>query len=363
MVRHALMWVNCALILAFHLMPTTAQASPMICGTDLSFVPQVEAGGGLFYDDSGASVDVIDDLAAQGLDMVRLRLWHTPADGVNGLDSTLIMARRIHDAGMRLLLDIHYSDTWADPAHQTKPAAWENLPFDALTEAVHDYTAEVVSALVEQGTPPAIIQIGNEITPGILWEDGRVQDDTGWLNLIALLNAGVEGAHSAAPDADIMLHIDSGGNAETSRWFFDHIGDSVDFDLIGVSFYPWWHGELGDLQANLTMLAERYGKPIIVVETGYPWTLGWADDTHNMVGEMAQLHAGFPATPRGQHAFLTALTAIVADVPDGLGRGLFYWEPATISAPEFDSFMENLTLFDYDGHPLPGLSALVNCGG
>lgn len=356
-------WVIIVLAAIFISTPLQAQSTPLTCGADMSYLPQLEAGGAVFYDETGIPIDPLAYFAAQGLDMVRLRLWHTPTNGLNGLDETLAMARRVHDAGMSILLDIHYSDTWADPAHQTKPAAWESLSFEELTIAVRDYTTEVVAAFVAQGTPPVIIQLGNEISPGLLWEEGRVRDETGWPNLITLLNAAAAGARAAAPDAQRMVHIDAGGSQTVSRWFFDHINDTVDFELIGLSFYPWWHGDLGDLEANLVMLAQRYGKPIWVVETAYPWTLGWSDNTHNLIGLPEHLHAGFPATPRGQRAYLMALAAVIEATPDGLGRGLVYWEPAATPAPEFGSALENLALFDFDGQPLAGLLALTDCGG
>lgn len=342
--------------------PAHGQHTHLICGADLSYLPQIEAADGVFYDQTGAPIDPIVDFAARGGDMVRLRLWHTPDDGINDLATTLKMARRVQEAGMTVMLNIHYSDTWSDPAHQTKPAAWADLSFEALTRAVHDYTVEVVSAFTEQGTPPAIVQVGNEISSGLLWEDGRVRDETGWPNLIALLQAASDGVRSAAPDAQVMIHLDAGGDPAVTRWFFDHLGDSVDFDLIGLSFYPWWHGELTDLAAHLNLLAERYGKPMMVVETAYPWTLGWADDTHNLVGLSGQLHAGFPATPAGQVAYLQALIAIIAATPDGLGLGLMYWEPAAISPPSDGSALENLALFDFDGRSLAGWLTLAGCG-
>lgn len=338
--------------------------TPFICGADLSFVAAIEAAGGIYYDERGAAVDVVDYLEAQGVNMVRLRLWHTPADGHHGLSETLAMATRIQAAGMAILLDIHYSDTWADPAHQTKPAAWETLTFGELTDAVYTYTRDVIQAFYQQGTPPTIVQIGNEITYGLLWDEGRVTGDN-WQSFLILLQAaawGVEDGSATGERPHLMLHIDAGGDPTISGWFFDHIGDSLAFDLIGLSYYPWWHGPLDDLAANMAFLADRYHKPMVIVETAYPWTLAWADDTPNPVGEARQLHDDYPATPHAQADFLAAVLGVIRATPDGLGWGMVYWEPAAIPASGFGSPWENLALFDFAGRPLPALGVFGNCG-
>jgi len=296
--------------------------------------------------------------------MARLRIWHSPQDGYNDLTHTLDMAKRIKALGMGLLLDFHYSDTWADPAHQTKPAAWADLSFDQLREAVYSYTYAVIYALNEQDTPVDMAQIGNEITGGMLWEDGHVQGEKHWSQLIDLLNAGIKGVHDgqSAP-VEIMLHIDSGGNKDVSQWFFDHIGDAVAFDVIGLSYYPWWQGSFDDLTNNMQMLAQRYNKPVLIAETAYPWTLKWADDTFNPVGEAKQLLKGYDATPQGQQDFLSHLVEVIQAVPENRGRGFFYWEPDAISAPQWGSYWENLAQFDFTGKALPSLAIYAGCKG
>ena len=161
-----------------------------------------------------------------------------------------------------------------------------------------------------------------------------------------------------------MIHIDRGGDVGAAIWFFDHLlAQGVDFDLIGLSYYPWWHGSLTDLDETLDTLAIRYGKGLMVVETAYPWTLGWFDDTHNPVGLPEHLLPGYPATPRGQNAFLRAVIDIVREVPDGLGRGVFWWGGEWISSPGFGSGFENVALFDQNGDALPALGTLGGTGG
>jgi arabinogalactan endo-1,4-beta-galactosidase len=273
------------------------------------------------------------------------------------------MAQRVKALGTGLLLDLHYSDTWADPGQQAKPAAWASLSFDELTMAVQDYTRDVITSLKNQGTLPDIVQIGNEITQGFLWDDGRVGGgfEGNWPRFAALLNAataGVGDGLDAGQSVRIMLHIDRGGDNAACRWFFDNVvSHGVDFDIIGLSFYPWWHGTLDALERNLDDLAPRYGKELLVVETAYPWTLGWLDDTPNLVGLPSQLHAGFPASVGGQRRFLCHLTNIVHHVPQEKGVGLVYWAPDWISAPGSGSAWENLALFDFAGHRLDSMSA------
>lgn len=335
-------------------------------GADVSFLPQIEAGGGVFTD-GGEAGDLFGILADHGVNLIRLRLWHTPWDGWCDLEHTLAMARRARDAGQSVLLDLHYSDTWADPAHQFKPAAWAALPFAALVDSVFAYTRDATAAMIAQGTPPAMIQLGNEITPGMLWDDGQVggafNTPEQWDRLAQLLDAGVAGVEDAfapAPRPPIMIHSDRGGDNGGCRWFFGNvIAEGVDFDVIGLSYYPWWHGDLAVLEANVDDLAARYGKDVMVVETAYPWTLDWFDDVHNTVGLPEQLLPGYPDTPAGQRAFLDAVFGIVAGIPYERGLGVVYWAPERISTQGFGSSGENLALFDETGEVLPGLGAFT----
>jgi beta-galactosidase len=202
------------------------------------------------------------------------------------------MARRIEDAGMGLLLNFHYSDYWADPQRQLKPAAWEDLDFETLKDALRDYTLDVVSELAAQGTPPAMVQVGNEINHGLLWPDGHISSLD---NLAELLKAGVEGVRAAGPDMPVMMHLALGGqNDEATFWLDNMIARDVQFDVIGLSYYPRWHATLSDLYANTHDLLDRYGLPINVVEYGW-----FAPEIHE----------------------------IVFGLPDGRGQGTFSWEP------------------------------------
>jgi arabinogalactan endo-1,4-beta-galactosidase len=340
--------------------------SGVAIGADLSFLPQLEAAGAE-YAVAGVRGDPLTIFRDHGFTLVRLRLWHTPEEPWHGLDATVDFARRVRDEGFEIMLDLHYSDSWADPGKQVKPEAWRDADFPALVDSVREYTSAVVRRFADADVLPRYIQLGNEIGGGLLWDDGRVGWEGGphdtweqWSQLTELLAAAAEGVRRAQPAGSspaIVLHVADGGDNEACRWFFDRVvAAGTEFDAIGLSFYPWWHGELGDLETNVHDLARRYGKEILVVETGYPWTLSWWDDTHNFVGEPAQLHPGYGASPGSQERFLRDLVAVVAGIPRGLGRGVIYWEPAWTAVDDGPpNPYENLALFDFHWDALPAL--------
>lgn len=340
-----------------------AQTSDFIKGADISFVPQIEYLGGAFTI-GGTQTDPVEVFSQNGVDYIRLRLWHTPTDGYCGLAKTIQMATRIKQSGSKFLLDIHYSDTWADPAHQTKPVAWQSLTYTQLVDSIYSYTYSVVQALNTANVLPDMIQIGNEITVGFLWPEGRVGGSYNttiqWQQFTTLLKTARNAIVDAVPGTTIpiMLHIDRGGDNAGSRWFFDKMNSyQVPYDYIGLSFYPWWHGTLTQLTQNLNDLATRYNKNIIVVETAYPWTLQAYDNVTNIVGSTSQLHDGYPSTVDGQFNFLFDLIQIVKNVPNNKGKGIFYWAPEFISVQPVGSPWENLALFNFQGEVLNSINA------
>ena len=287
-----------------------------IIGADISWVQQQEQEGRRFKD-GGFEKDVLEILKDHGFNWMRLRIFHNPRapkgyskDGYCDLEHTLKMAERIKAAQLQLLLDFHYSDNWADPGKQYKPQAWKHLPFEELTAAVHDYTSEVLAAFRNRGLSPEMVQIGNEISNGFLWPDGRLSD---WDKFTTLVEAGIAGAKQADPNVAIMLHIASGGQNERSRYFLENVLErGVQFDVIGQSYYPKWHGTLDDLHSNLSDLALRYKQPIIVVEYS-------------------------------QHKL--EVNRIVRNLPNRKGFGTFIWEPTRWGEP----------LFDRSGNALPNI--------
>lgn len=333
-------------------------------GADISFTPQVEAAGRTFT--AGGRPRRIEHLLAEhGANYARLRVWVDPPPGYSDTNAMLTMAARVKARGMGLLLDPHYSDFWADPGKQPTPHLWADHTLAQLAESVRDHTRSLVADLARQGTPADMIQIGNEVTGGMLWPAGKVHRPDGehWQEFCTLLSAGIAGAREGNPAGHplrTMVHIDRGGDNRGCRNFFDHlVAGGVDFDLIGLSYYPFWHGTLPQLRDNLDDLASTYGKDIAVVETAYPWTLDSGDGHANIVSAEDQLLDGYPATPEGQARYFAALQDIVRSVPHGRGLGFFAWEPGWLPGvgwkPGAGNPNDNLTLFDWNGVALPAL--------
>jgi len=244
---------------------------PKIIGADISFLPQLEAQG-MVFSDNGEPGDPLAIMNKHGFNWIRLRIFnnpenekgYAPGEGWCDLGNTLKMAKRIKAQGMKFLLDFHYSDYWADPGKQYKPQSWEGLEFPELCEALRKYTERVVAALDEQGTLPDMIQIGNEINHGMVWPDGHVWHPS---QLARLIQAGIDGVHAVDSTVQIMLHMALGGqHDETVMWFDQMLARGIEFDVLGLSFYPRWHGELTDLKHNISKLIKRYPYQINIVE-------------------------------------------------------------------------------------------------
>lgn len=354
-------WMRCRL---GGLLLIAASAGALPWGADLSSLARVEAAGATWTRE-GLPVDPFSALSDEGWTLLRLRLWHSPAEPWQGLDSTLALARRGQAAGLDLLLDLHFSDTWADPAHQIAPAAWNGLPLAVLQDSVRSYTRRVLERFAAADLVPRWVQLGNEIDAGLLWPAGRVDGawntPAQWSALRGLLGAASQGVEEAFPDSSRrparLIHLADSGWEAGCRRFLDSLALPAGpaFEAVGLSYYPWWHGTPAQLQTTLNSLAQRFGRELLIVETAYPFSLGWNDNTGNLVGMESQLLPGFPASPAGQQAFLEMLRARLAAVPGGLGRGLLWWEPAWTSAPLAGSPWENLCFFDFSGEALPAL--------
>jgi len=339
-----------------------------IKGVDISFSQQIEDLGGK-YKENGIEKDIMDILVNHDINYVRLRIWNDPVDGYSNLEKILEYAVRVKAKGLKLLLDFHYSDWWADPGQQNKPAAWTNLSFQELKDSVYSYSKYVVTALKNQNTLPDMVQVGNEITGGMLWPDGKIygvgSEADQWVKFAELVKEGIRGVKDAADtnNVKIMIHIDRGGSNSGSRYFYDHIiQQGVGFDVIGLSYYPWWHGTFENLRSNLNDLASRYDKDIVVVETAYPMNHTWLNDGMNNVDyDPNKLLSGYPVSVSGQKDFLIAISQIIKEVPNNKGIGLFYWEPAYISVAPIGSSWEYFTLFDpVTGEALSSLDAFKN---
>jgi arabinogalactan endo-1,4-beta-galactosidase len=331
-------WCLPLLLLSPFLLGSETKASDYAIGADLSFLKQAEAQGTVFKD-QGQAKPGLEIFRNHGYNWIRLRLFHTPSRLPNNLEYTIALAKDARERGFKFLLNYHYSDTWADPGKQILPKVWEGKSHAELVEAVFKYTQETIIAFRDAGVLPDMVQVGNEITPGMLWPDGKLPDH--WQNFAELLKAGIKGVEAGAGTnrhPRIMIHIDRGGDKAGTRWFFDKLNSyAVPFDVIGQSYYPWWHGSLLDLRDNLVFMASEYHKDIILVEVAYCWR----------PTEYKQRPSPFPETPEGQREFLDEVNRLVLSTPGNHGIGVFWWEPAVTGGLRSRGF------FDDDGNAMP----------
>jgi arabinogalactan endo-1,4-beta-galactosidase len=308
-------------------------------GADVSFLAEAEANG-VPFKEQGTVKPGLQIFRDHGYNWVRLRLFHSPNQLPNDLAYTIAAAQQAKALGFKFLLNFHYSDTWADPAKQFIPRAWEGLSHDELVRAVHDYTRDTIIAFREAGVLPEMVQIGNEVIGGMLWPDGKLPKR--WPEFAELLQAGIAGMVAGCGDQPrprVMIHIDRGGDLPATKSFYNHCAElGVEFDVIGQSYYPWWHGSLDDLRNNLTYMAETYPQDIMLVEVAYNWRRA----------EYRDKPGPFPETPTGQAEFLKQIDQIVRDTPNGRGKGIFWWEPAVSPSP-----IAGRGMFDEQGNVLP----------
>jgi arabinogalactan endo-1,4-beta-galactosidase len=357
-------WVDLDMIryilIGLLILSSFTKSNQFINGVDISMLKQVEENGGLFYE-NGNQIDPIQIFKDKGINTARIKIWHTPSLNYNNLESVLEIADRASSVGLDLFLDFHYSDTWADPSNQTKPSAWVDLNFETLCDSLEQYSHHVITKLKNQNTLPKYVQIGNETDCGFLWPDGYVCDesnnDSQWNKLRELFMHAIEGINSALDTQDtlkIISHVSSGGN-----WFFNNlIGQGVDIDILSISYYPMWHGTLSDLNQNMDELGNEFQKPVLIVETAYPFTLQWNDNTNNILGIETQLLEDYEASEDGQFTFLHDLIILVDE--NDYGLGICYWAPDWISTNQFGSPWENQALFDFDGELLDAISVFDN---
>lgn len=374
----------------------TRHGCRFILGADVSTLAVVERGGARFSTADGRPGTALQILRAAGVNWGRLRLWHTPVNakdvvdgqrlvsrqgepaggGDNGLELTLLLAKRLKAQGLQWLLNLHYSDHWTDPGHQIKPAAWAKLEGAALRDALQRYTADALARLHAQGTPPDMVQVGNEINGGLLWPDGKTWREKpderigGSEAFHGLLQAGIAAVREAdarhGTRTPVMLHLAHTGDGKSGemlqRVFDGFVAAKLDFDVLGLSWYSYYHDPLEGLRRNLDTLGRRYGKPIVLVETAWGWSTTNPGGSPGIFGPDQARKGPWPATPEGQAAFVRDVVRTVAEAPEGLG--LFWWEPAWLAVPGAGwrtgdgNGWANQTLFDADGRALPALAAL-----
>jgi arabinogalactan endo-1,4-beta-galactosidase len=350
-------------LLAFNQLQASSDADyDFIFGADVSALTVHEEKGSVYKHENGEPDDCIAILKQSGMNCMRLRLFIDPNnEGVvtNDLDYTLKLAKRIKAQGLSFLLDIHYSDTWADPSHQIMPVSWEGLQREALYGKIEQYTQVVLERFIEEGVSPEFVQLGNEITNGLLWPEGKVEfsepDVAAWDRLGRMLKAANRGLVNAYKDLELpvnILHIESTGNLPRTQWYLEQMMQrGLHYDVIGFSYYPQWHGTYEDLQQTLDLAANITGSDVMVVETACPWkeTSDWS--------EVTQLPR--PFSPENQKLFLQRIIQVVRTVPSGKGRGVFWWYPEAILTGDLHVWLGgDCALFDNEGCVLPAASAI-----
>lgn len=284
----------------------------LIKAADVSYLPLIESEGTI-YKYRNQAQDPLLTLQKAGCNTVRIRLWKNPADVHSGLDEVRALSIRAKQMGFKIWLTVHYSDTWADPGQQTKPAEWANLSFTDLKTAVAAYTATVLDEI-----HPDIYQVGNETNDGFLFPQGKLS--TSESQYLQLVQSAVTVIRNQAPATKIMLHYAGISGAE---WYFNKV-HNIDYDYIGLSYYPVWHGQnMALLQSTMNTLSQVHNKKVLIAETAYAFTLGWNDWTNNIVGLNNQLIPAYPATQAGQKNFLKAIRVMLENSQNGIGFS--YW--------------------------------------
>ena len=375
-------------------------------GMDLSTLLELERCGAKYYDD-GVEMDILDIMKKYDVDTIRIRLWNNPwsesgesyGAGENDLATSLVIAKRVTEAGLGVLLNFHYSDFWADPGKQFKPKAWAAYGVEELEQAVYDFTLDTMHTFLNEGVNITMVQVGNELSNGLLWPEGRVPN---YDNIAKFVNAGIRAVRTAdieyqrrvrAGEAKalgaggrkldkipVMIHLDNGGNNALYReWFDNYMQRGEDFEIIGLSYYPFWHGTLQMLEDNMNDIAKRYGKELIVAEVSMGYTMEDYKDYEQLSDAERKGYATkpalvekieYPMTKQGQYDFMEDFLQRISHIRGDLGRGFFYWEPAWIpikgsgwATPASLAYIKdpgpcgnewaNQALFDYDGNALP----------
>jgi arabinogalactan endo-1,4-beta-galactosidase len=331
-------------------------------GADVSTLQRSNDLGAKYYNAAGTQQDALDILKADGVNYVRLRVWNNPASGYNNAAKVLAYAKTVKAKGLKLLVDFHYSDTWADPGKQYKPAAWSSHGISALQTDVYNYTYNLCSSLKAEGATPDSVQIGNEINVGMLWNDGKVVNNS-FVNLGLLLKAGYNATKACNSGTQVIIHTADADSDANARWFYDGItAQGVKWDITGLSYYCMWHGSLSNLSSVITDVRSRYGKPVVIAETAYPFTTANADSTSNSVTG-TNLCESIPATWAGQ---ATEFSHVQNTARSAGALGVFYWEPTWYGAAVGNGWdpanisssgngWDNMATFDWTGHVNPNI--------
>lgn len=358
----------CIIILFFFLMlwhqKNIKSATDFYVGADISSLMEVEENGGIFYDENDNPSDALKLLKENGMDSIRLRIWNDPVDkngnpyanGHNDLETAIYLGKRASKLGMRVLIDFHYSDYWADPSNQIVPKAWKNLTFSEKESALYDYTISSLKALLDAGVNVTMVQIGNETTSGFCGE-------TSWDKMTALMSQGSKAVRDISTEYDreilVALHFTEYKDYD---WYASQLQTyHVDYDVFASSYYPFWHGDLDGLEKSLQNIINKYGKKVLIAEFSYPYTFADSDEYSNNISLGSSYDFIYKVNKDGQQEAIKDIYKTATSLGDDC-LGLFYWEPLWISVKDSDIFgspWDNQTLFDKDGKPLPSLRSFL----
>lgn len=333
-------------------------------GSDISSLLEVEENGGMFYHNATSSEDVLKILKDNGINSVRIRIWNDPVDengisygcGHNDLATAIQIGKRASDYGMRIFIDFHYSDFWADPSSQVVPKAWKNMTLPEKEQALYTYTKDSLQTLLDHNVNVTMVQIGNETISGLAGE-------TEWENITALMSQGSKAVREIALENNreimVAMHFTEYKHFD---WYASQLEMyQVDYDVFAASYYPYWHGSLDGLKTSLQNIIETYNKKVLIAEFAYPYNFTNQDDMSNNISFNSSLDFPYPVSKTGQAECILDIYKTATALGDDC-LGLFYWEPAWISCPNSDyagSPWENQALFDKEGKPLPGLSSFL----
>ncbi|MDD4609895.1 MAG: glycosyl hydrolase 53 family protein [Bacteroidaceae bacterium] len=312
-------------------LPLPPVVSSFAKGADVSWLTEMESSGRLFFTADGGAAECLSLLKGLGMNAIRLRVWVNPADGWCSITDVVTKARRAHQLGLQLLIDFHYSDSWADPGKQTKPKAWQPLSFAELKEAVATHTREVLLALQAEKITPRWVQVGNETGNGMLWPDGRA--DTDMQRYAKLNNAGYDAVKAVFPDAKVVIHLQNGNDNNLFRWLFDGLqAHGARWDVIGLSLYPSpdnWQTMNAACLYNMNDMIARYQKEVMICEVGMSWD-----------------------APDASYSFLHDLLQKAQAIAGHKCLGLFYWEPQSYNWQQYSK-----GAFTLSGRPTHALDA------
>ena len=336
-----------ALVLCMSCLAGCAEETPaFILGMDASAVPSLEAGGVRYYNREGQEQDVFQILAESGINYIRVRVWNHPYDrngnGYGGgncdIENALTIGKRATQYGMKLMVDFHYSDFWADPGKQMVPLEWKDMTLEEKTAALYQFTCDSLVKLKDAGVDVGMVQIGNETNGGIAGE-------TDWENMANLFSAGAKAVRDTLPKALVAVHFTNPEKPGAYEYYGKQLAAyQVDYDVFATSYYPIWHGTLENLQRVLTHIHETYGKQVLVAETAHAYTPADLDYHPNTITPDTQ--TPYPKTPEGQAAWVASVAETISQIPGGMG--LFYWEGTWISAGG-SSYAENRKLWETYG--------------